>query len=119
MTVDVPTLKAMLRGLLAFRAYYEISREDTATSVDGIEWCLWDVEYLFEQAVERLPKRQAQAIEFCLVHNMTEADAATRMGIRATNPVSMYANDGLCSLVAMIERGELPKFRHKGGVVAA
>jgi hypothetical protein len=108
--LDVATLRSLLRNLQAFRACYETEGIDTLTDPDGVEWTLWDLEYLYEQ-LPLLPIRQHQAIELCFVQNMKEAEAAVAMGVSFTNPVSIYANNGLTKLISMIQAGRFPRFR--------
>jgi hypothetical protein len=110
MAFDVATLRALFRNLQAFRACYETEGVDTVIDPDGMEWVLWDLEYLYKQ-LHHLPTRQREAIELCFVQNMKEADAAETMGVSRTNPVSIYANNGLSKLIAMIHSGRFPRFR--------
>ena len=108
-SIEVSVLRELFRNLQAFRAIYESEGVDTLISEDGSEWCLWDVEYLYEQ-IGVLPRRQRQAIHF-LVLNVKESDAAVVMGIAPTNPVGMYATEGLKKLIGMIDQGAFPRFR--------
>lgn len=107
--LTVTVLREMFRNLQAFRSYYESEHEDTIRDHLAREWCLWDLEYLYEQRIVLSP-RQCQAIELCLFENMTEEAAAIAMGVSPTNPVAMYATDGLRKLVAMVESGELNRY---------
>ncbi len=102
------TLRELFRNLQQFRAIYESYGIDTINGPDG-EICLWDLEYLYSQ-LHRLPLRQHQAIELCLVRNIKETDAAVLMGVSPTNPVAMYATSGLEKIVFYIRTGALPKF---------
>lgn len=111
MPVDLPTLRDLLRNYQAFRSLYEAEGIDTITEDDGTEWCLFDLEYLVEEGIPMLPPRQRQAIYACLLCNFTESDAAVAMGVAVTNPVSMYANNGLTKLLSYIVSGRLPRFR--------
>lgn len=104
------TLRELFRNLQAWRALYEAEALDSITGPDGEGWSLWDVEYLYRQ-LPVLPLRQRQAIELCLVQNVKEADAAVLMGVSVTNPVAMYATEGLKKLIAMIQAGAFPQFR--------
>lgn len=99
--LDVATLRELLRNLQVFRSYHESDGLDTIRDHNGNEWCLWDIEYLYAQR-SRLSPRQSEAIELCLFQNMTERAAAVSMGVSPTNPVAMYATDGLRKLVALV-----------------
>jgi hypothetical protein len=114
--LDVPTLRALFRHLQALRAAYEDTGVDTWIDPDGVEWVLWDLEYLYEQ-LPVLPPRQHQAIELCFVQNRKEAEAAVMMGVSSTNPVSIYANNGLTKLIAMVFAGRFPRFACAGYVI--
>lgn len=108
--LPVSVLRELFRNLQSFRSVYETDGIDEVVGPDGVHYCLWDLEYLYKQ-LHRLPRRQAQAIELCLVQNMRECDAAQVMGVSPTNPVAMYAKSGLEKLVFMAEEGVLPGFR--------
>lgn len=114
MSLEVATLRELFRNLQAFRAVYETDGVDTIRDLDGEEWNVFDLDYLYRMGLPRLPLRQRQAIELCLVQNMKEVDAAKVMGVSPTNPVAMYATSGLAKLVTMIEAGVLPYFRSDG-----
>lgn len=101
-----------------FQSYYERERIDTVRDPDGIEWTIWDVQYLYEARL-RLSPRQTQAIEMCLYENVKEAEAAVKMGISPNSPVCKYADNGLKKIVSLIEDGHLPKFRHQAEEAAA
>lgn len=117
--INVGVLRTLFRGLLAFRSVYEGYGQDSFYDPSTGEWSLWDLEYLFEQSQTRLlAPRQSQAIDLCLVQNLKESDAAIRMGIKATNPVSSYSNTGLRTLVLSIETGMLSRFRPDDLMVA-
>lgn len=103
-------LRELLRNLQAFRAFYEVEGQDTITGPDGQDYNLFDVEHLLEQ-VKLLSPRQRQAIELCLVANVKEKDATIIMGVAPTNPVMMYATNGLTRLCTMIESGEIERYR--------
>lgn len=109
MAIEVRLLRELFRNLQLFRAIHEDDGLDTIT-IDGDSWCIYDLEYLYGE-LHRLPNRQAQAIELCLVRNLREEDAARIMGVSPTNPVAMYASEGLKKIVTMIESGLLSKFR--------
>lgn len=89
---------------------YEADGVDTLAGPDGFSISLWDIEYLVNN-LSLLPPRQRQAIQFCLIENMKESDAAVRMGVSPTNPVSMYASSGLTKLIALVRAGVLPRFQ--------
>lgn len=117
-TISIKTLRSLFRGLQAFESFYESDGIDTVTDPDGNEWSLWDVRYLYS-CRGRLSPRQSQAIELCLYENVKESDAALQMGIQDTSPVSIYANNGLKRLAAMIEGGLLVAFQIAPEEVAA
>ena len=74
------------------------------------EVSLWDA-LTFYEARTILPERQQQSIQFCLYENMKERDAAVRMGIGPTNPVSIYATIGLTSMITFAVQGEILGYR--------
>lgn len=106
----VSTLRELFRNLVTWRALFETDGVEEITGPDGKTWSLWDVQYLYEQ-VGRLPPRQRQAIELCLIQNIKERDAAVMMGVSETNPVMSYATLGLEKIVDMVEAGSLARFR--------
>ena len=108
---EVSVLRALFRGLYAFRSTYESDGVEDVVAPDGSEWNLFDLEYLYREGLPMLKPRQWQAIELCLVRNILEPEAARMMGIKETNPVSMYATDGLVKLIGFIEEGLLPRFQ--------
>lgn len=103
-------LRELFRNLQAFQAFYETEGIDTITGPDGIDYCLWDIEHLYEQ-VRLLSPRQRQAIQLCLVSNVKEKDATRIMGVSPTNPVMMYATNGLKKICDLIEAGEIARYR--------
>lgn len=112
MPLTVPLLREALRNYQHWKSLFE-AREvpDVLDSEQtGYALSLWDIEYLIDN-LHLLPPRQRQAIQFCLIENMKEKDAAVRMGVSPTNPVSMYAMSGLTKLVALVKAGALPRFR--------
>lgn len=112
MVIDVGTLRKLFRNFLQLRSLYESDGLDEVRGLDGrIVITLWDMEYLYREAERLLPPRQWQAIELCLVQNKTEVEVARLMGVSETNPVAMYATDGLRALVTAINNGSLPRFR--------
>lgn len=111
MSLTVPVLREAFRHYQAWRSLYEAHEvDDTLVCQDGTGLSLWDVAYLIEN-LRMLPPRQREAIQFCFIENMKEADAAVRMGVSRTNPVSMYANTGLTRLLGFIREGRLPRFQ--------
>lgn len=107
--IQVNVLRELFRNLQAFRAFYEAEGQDTITGPDGREYCLFDVEHLYQQ-VKVLSPRQRQAIELCLVFNIKEKEASKIMGVSETNPVMMYATNGLKRICLMIDNGEIPRY---------
>lgn len=105
-------LREVLRNYQSFQSIFETDGVDTLSGPDGFQISLWDVEYLVKN-LSLLPPRQRQAIQFCLIENMKETDAAVRMGVSPTNPVSMYATSGLTKLVALARAGALPRFQER------
>lgn len=101
-----------MRHLQAWEALYESDNVDTITGPDGTEYHLFDIQYLYSCRVLLSP-RQRQAIELCLYQNMKEKDATLVMGVSPTNPVAMYATNGLRRLVEMLEADTLPRFRYR------
>jgi hypothetical protein len=110
-SLTVGVLREAFRSIEAFRATYETEGIDSVCS-DGVEICLWDLEYLLTQ-LWRLPTRQRQAIDLCLVQNMKESDAALQMGVSITNPVAMYATSGLIKMVDWVNSGTLPRYSER------
>lgn len=107
--VQVNVLRELFRNLQAFRAFYEAEGQDTITGPDGREYCLFDIEHLYAQ-VRVLSPRQRQAIELCLVGNVKEKEASRIMGVSETNPVMMYATNGLRRICEMIDKREIPRY---------
>lgn len=107
MALSVTVLRELFRNFQQFWALYETEGIDEITSpIDGEVYCLFDVAYLYRET-RRLPPRQRQAIELCLIQNMKESDAAVAMGVSETNPVSMYATSGMEKLIQMVQSGAL------------
>lgn len=104
--LSVKLLRELFRNIQQFRALYETEGIDEVTGPNGDVFSYFDLEYLYQQ-LYRLPVRQRQAIELCLVQNKRESEAAVMMGVSPTNPVSMYAASGLEKLVAMVQTGGL------------
>lgn len=108
-SIQVNVLRELFRNLQAFRAFYEAEGQDTITGPDGRQYCLFDIEHLYAQ-VRVLSPRQRQAIELCLVGNVKEKEASRIMGVSETNPVMMYATNGLKRICQMIEEGAVPRY---------
>jgi predicted DNA-binding protein (UPF0251 family) len=86
--------------------------EDTILGPDGNQYNVHDIEYLYSERVLLSP-RQKQAIELCLYQNYKEREAARIMGVSETNPVAMYATDGLRKLCDLIEAGALTRYSER------
>lgn len=97
--LSVELLRSLFKNLEQFRAYNEDRGLDHITGPDGVVWSIWDIERLYEASQRMLSPRQAQAIRLFLVHGMFEADAAEMMGVSRSNPIGMYATDGLVRLI--------------------
>lgn len=106
----VGTHRELIRNLQHWRSLYEaLEVPDVLMANDARSYSLWDVQVFYEQRVI-CPDRMQQSIQFCLFENMKERDAAVRMGIRPSNPVSVYATIGLTTMLAKAVRGELPGY---------
>lgn len=119
----VNSLRLLFRNLEAMRSLHESEGVFEITAPNGSVWSLWDVEYLYEQAMRRptgnkaydranptLPLRQQQAIHLFLVMGMPEDAAAQVMGLSPTNPIGMYATSGLTRLLKFLDEGRLRRF---------
>lgn len=67
---------------------------------------LWDGLRFYDARVI-LPERQQQSVQYCLYENLKERDAALKMGIKDTNPVSVYATIGITTMLASATAGEI------------
>lgn len=106
-TILVNIHRGLIRNLQHWRSLYEAMEvSDVLIAANGHSYSLWDVQRFYEARIVT-PHRQQQGIQFCLYENMKEKDAALRMGISASNPVSEYATIGLTTMIAMATRGEL------------
>lgn len=112
----VAVLRELFRNLQGFRSLYESDGVDAINDPSGQTWSLWDLEYLYNECLPLLPKRQREAIQLCLVENRREIDAAEIMGVSLTNPVSMYASSGLLNLLTMMDDGVLPRCKSGASV---
>jgi predicted DNA-binding protein (UPF0251 family) len=88
------------------------------TGPDGQEYHLSDIQYLYSCRI-MLSRRQRQAIELCLYENVKEKEAALIMGVALTNPVAMYATNGLRKICEAIEAGDLPRYTNRQEQVAS
>ena len=75
-----------------------------------MEYQLHDIQYLYE-CRSMLSPRQMEAIEMCLYRDIREKDVSLLMGVSPTNPVAMYATNGLERILAMMNAGKLPRFQ--------
>lgn len=89
--------------------YEAMEADETLTGNDGRAYSLWDVQVFYGHRIS-LPDKQSLAIQYCLFENMKEKDAAVRMGIKASNPVSIYATIGLTSLLTRAITFTLPGY---------
>lgn len=104
--LDVKLLRELFRNLVAFRSFYEATGQDYINGPTGDLWSLWDLERLYA-LTSKLSTRQRQSIDMCLILGYREVDAAVAMGLSPTNPVAMYATDGLRKIVVMANSGHL------------
>lgn len=110
--LTVGILRELLRNLQAWESLFEETHRATLRGPGGVEYHLDDIRYLYSCRV-LLSARQKQAIELCLYENTKEKDAALLMGVSPTNPVAMYATNGLVRLLEMIAAGALPRYHHR------
>ncbi len=108
--MDVTTLRELFRNLQQWEALFDTAHVDTITAPDGRKYHLADIQYLYS-CRDRLSPRQREAIEICLYNDTKEVDASLLMGVSQTNPVAMYATNGLRRICEMIESGQLPRYR--------
>jgi hypothetical protein len=116
--LTVGILRELLRHLQAWESLYETDNIDTITGPDGVIYSLTDIQYLYSCRTMLSP-RQRQSIELCLYENIKEKDATKVMGVSSTNPVAMYATNGMVRLVQMIDAGELPRYQPEIALVAS
>lgn len=103
--------RELIRNLQHWRSLYEsMEVADELVASDARSYSLWDVQSFYEQRTVT-PERMQQSIQFCLYENMKESDAAVRMGISASNPVSVYATIGLTTMLTKATKGELATYR--------
>ena len=108
--MDVATLRELLRNLQQWESLFATDHIDTITGPDGQQYHLTDIQYLYECRALLSP-RQRQAIELCLYMDTKEKDVSLLMGVSPTNPVAMYATNGLKRICEMVRAGELPRYR--------
>lgn len=108
--MDVTTLRNLIRNLQYFQALRETDNLTEVTLPGGRTYSIYDVEYLYG-CRRLLSPRQQQAIELFLYQNIRERDVARMMGVAETNPIAIYAAQGLTRLCEMISKGELPGYR--------
>lgn len=108
--VDVATLRELIRNLQYFQSLRESDNLTEITGPAGVTYSIFDIEHLYE-CRDRLSTRQRQAIELFLYQNIRERDVARMMGVAETNPIAIYATQGLARLCEMIDKGELPNYR--------
>lgn len=107
---DVTTLRKLFRHLQAWESAFEQFGIDTVTDEHNNSYHISDIQYLYGCRT-RLTRRQRQAIEMCLYLDMREVDVSIAMGVSPTNPVAMYATNGLKRILGMVRDGELDHFR--------
>ncbi len=106
-SIELVALRRFFKHLQPWRAFYEATGKDVISS-GGVDYSLHDFEALWGMSRPMLSPRQAEAIELCLIMDMRERDAAVVMGIAPSNPVYIYANDGLKRIIKSIYLGDLP-----------
>jgi len=107
--MEIAILRELFRHLQAFEALREECNITEITGPDGTQYSIYDIEYLYSCRT-RLSPRQRQAIELFLYENIRERDVARMMGVAETNPIAIYATQGLTRLCDMIIKGELSKY---------
>ncbi len=108
-TQVVATHRELLRNLQQWRSLHEVGDIADVIVNGGHEYSMWDLVTFYGHRFS-LPDRQQLSIQFCLYENMKERDAAVRMGIKPSNPVSVYATIGLTSLLTRALAGDLPGY---------
>jgi DNA-directed RNA polymerase specialized sigma subunit len=108
--MEVSVLRELIRNLQSWESLYAAREvEDTLPGPGGVEYNLFDVQYIYSCRT-RLAPRQRQAIELFLYENVREKRVAEMMGVSTSNPVAMYATDGLKRLCFMIDSGMLERY---------
>ena len=105
----VKFMRKVFRNLQGFRSYYEETGRDMITC-DGVTLNLFDMERLYDQR-RLLSLRQQEAIELFLEQDIRERDVAVMMGVSETNPVAIYATQGLKKMYRMIESDVISGYR--------
>lgn len=105
----VDLMRRVFRNLSSFRAMYEDTGIAEVTGPKGIVLNLYDIERLYSFRTSLSP-RQQEAIELFLGEDIREKDVAIMMGVSDTNPVAIYATQGLKRIYKMIESGEISGF---------
>lgn len=106
-TALVDVHRELLRNLQQWRSLFEADEvPDVLVATDHRAYSLWDVIRFYEHRT-LLPPRQQLSMQFCLFENMKERDAALRMGIKPSNPVSIYSTIGITSLLTKAVAGDL------------
>lgn len=108
--VDTATLRELFRHLQAFQGLRESYNITEITGPGGETYSVYDIEYLYS-CRRLLSPRQRQAIEMFLYQNIKEREVAKLMGVAPTNPIAIYATQGLTRLCDLIAKGELPNYR--------
>lgn len=114
--MNVTTLRELFRNLQSFQSLRESYGITEITSPSGEVYSVYDIEYLYSSR-NRLSKRQREAIELFLYRNIRERDVAKQMQVAETNPIAIYASQGLGRLCEMIDKGELPGYRSESAGV--
>lgn len=109
-SVTVATLRELIRHLQSFQALRESHNITEITGPGGVTYSIYDIEYLYGCRT-RLSARQREAIELFLYQNIRERDVARMMQVAETNPIAIYATQGLARLCDMIAAGELPGYK--------
>lgn len=102
----VDLLRRVFRNLKSFRALYEDTGTSEVVGPNGLVLNLNDIERLYLHK-GCLSPRQSQAIELFLYEDIREKDVAKLMGVSETNPVAIYATQGLKKLYRMVCEGEI------------
>lgn len=104
----VKLMRGVFRNLQTFRSVYEETGNDTLVCND-MTLNLFDMERLYAQR-RLLSLRQQEAIELFLEQDIKEKDVAIMMGVSETNPVAIYATQGLKKMYHMIDTGVISGF---------
>ncbi|WP_281711890.1 hypothetical protein [Dermacoccus nishinomiyaensis] len=108
--LTVGVLRELFRNLQLWESLWETDHIDVLRGPNGVEYQLHDIQYLYE-CRSMLSPRQMEAIEMCLYRDIREKDVSLLMGVSPTNPVAMYATNGLERILAMMNAGKLPRFQ--------